>query len=136
MRGARITRVTTYYLCDLFYILNDYVRFSLHGCEIALHWLPQRITNPLGADETRINTDENRGCGTTVAQTKEVIKKRLLTTKEAATYLGMSDWSIRQLVKSGRLPVVSGCEECNWKFDVHDLDEFIENNKQWNGDGQ
>lgn len=74
-----------------------------------------------------------------MAQTKEVrqtIKKRLLTTKEAATYLGTSDWSIRQLVHSGRLPVVSGCEECNWKFDVHDLDEFIENNKQLNGDGQ
>lgn len=71
-----------------------------------------------------------------MTQAKAVIAKRLLTTKEAATYLGMSDWSIRQLVHAGKLPVVSGCEECNWKFDVHDLDEFIGNNKQWNGDGQ
>ena len=69
-----------------------------------------------------------------MAQVKTAIAKRLLTTKEAATYLGMSDWSIRQLARAGKLPVVSGCEECNWKFDVHDLDEFIENNKQWNGE--
>ena len=58
--------------------------------------------------------------------------KRLVTTKEAAKYLGMSGWSIRQLVRSGKLPIVSGCEECNWRFDVHDLDEYVENNKQWN----
>ncbi len=64
-------------------------------------------------------------------QTATLIK-RLVTTKEAAKYLGMSDWSIRQLVRSGKLPVVSGCEECNWRFDVHDLNEYVENNKQWN----
>jgi excisionase family DNA binding protein len=58
--------------------------------------------------------------------------KRLVTTKEAAKYLAMSDWSIRQLVRLGKLPIVSGCEECNWRFDVRDLDEYVDSNKQWN----
>ena len=63
----------------------------------------------------------------------ETVRKRLLTTKEAAQYLGVSTWSIGQLVHGGKLPVVRGCEECNWKFDVHDLDRWIEENKEQKG---
>jgi len=74
--------------------------------------------------------------GSQRVQQAAALVKRLVTTKEAAQYLGMSDWSIRQLVRSGKLPVVSGCEECNWRFDVHDLNEYVDNNKQWNADGE
>lgn len=63
----------------------------------------------------------------------ETVRKRLLTTKEAAQYLGVSTWTIRRLVQEGKLPVVSGCEECNWRFDVRDLDHWIEQNKELKG---
>jgi len=57
-------------------------------------------------------------------------KRRLLRTREAAEYLGLSEWSIRQRVQNGELPVVRGCEECNWQFDVCDLDAYIVQHRQ------
>lgn len=56
--------------------------------------------------------------------------KRLLRTKEAARYLGMSPWSLRQEVNKGELHFVSSGENTSsWKFDVGDLDAWIERHK-------
>jgi hypothetical protein len=57
-------------------------------------------------------------------------KRRLLRTREAAEYLGLSAWSVRQLVQNGRLPVVRGCDECNLQFDVCDLDAYVAQHRQ------
>lgn len=55
---------------------------------------------------------------------------RLLRTKEAAAYLSMSPWSLRQLVDRGELPFVScGDNTSAWRFDIRDLDRFIEQHK-------
>ena len=57
-------------------------------------------------------------------------KRRLLRTRAAAEYLGKSVWSIRQLVQSGELPIVRGCDECNWHFDICDLDRYINEHRE------
>jgi excisionase family DNA binding protein len=49
--------------------------------------------------------------------------KRLLSVKEAAFYLGLSTWSIRDLIGDGSLPVVPyGRRKL---LDRKDLDQFI-----------
>lgn len=34
------------------------------------------------------------------------LQRRLIRTKEAATYLSMSDWKLRRLIQEGAFPVV------------------------------
>ena len=53
------------------------------------------------------------------------IMPRLLKTKEAARYLGRSEWSFRPMVQNGELPMVG-----RWTFDIKDLDEWIMRNKR------
>jgi Helix-turn-helix domain len=55
---------------------------------------------------------------------------RLVRTSEAARYLALSPWSLRRLVQTGALPIVSSCDVCNWRFDVRDLDAWVERNKR------
>jgi excisionase family DNA binding protein len=56
-----------------------------------------------------------------------VMQPRLLKTKHAARYLGMSPWALRQLVSSGDIPFISsGDRTSSWKFDIRDLDAWIE----------
>jgi len=53
--------------------------------------------------------------------------RRLLRTKEAAHYLGMSPWSLRQMVERRELPYISSGDNTSaWRFDIHDLDRWIE----------
>ena len=57
------------------------------------------------------------------------MSKRLYTLKEAAEYLGRSEWSMRELIYSGKIQVVR-CEDCRKIFvDILDLMEFVERNK-------
>jgi excisionase family DNA binding protein len=55
--------------------------------------------------------------------------KRLYTLKEAAEYLGRSEWSTRELIWAGRIPVVK--EEGSRKIflDILDLIDFVDRNK-------
>ena len=53
--------------------------------------------------------------------------KRLYNLKEAAEYLGRSEWSMRELQWKGALPVVRDGRRIY--FDVKDLDRYIESNK-------
>ena len=65
---------------------------------------------------------------------------RLLDLKSAATYLGLSYWTVRDLVLAGRLPSVkipcprSGDGRTIRRIleDRHDLDDFIEQSKEIN----
>jgi excisionase family DNA binding protein len=59
--------------------------------------------------------------------TREDIKKRLFTAKEAALYLGRSVHAIRELQWDGLLPAVKVGRRIH--FDVLDLDKFIEQHK-------
>jgi len=55
--------------------------------------------------------------------------KRLYTLKEAAEYLGRSEWGVRDLIWKHTIPVVKqqGCRKMY--LDINDLDVFIEKNK-------
>jgi molybdopterin-guanine dinucleotide biosynthesis protein A len=43
--------------------------------------------------------------------TTATLQRRLIRTKEAATYLSMSDWKLRRLIQEGTFPVVQDHEE-------------------------
>ena len=57
----------------------------------------------------------------------EKLKKRLMTIKEAAIYLGRPVWAIRSLIWAGTLPFVKTGRI--YYFDIMDIDEFIDKNK-------
>ena len=54
--------------------------------------------------------------------------KRLFTLKEGATYLGRTQWGMRELIWSGQIPVVRNQGGRKIFIDVLDMDAFI--NKQ------
>ena len=57
------------------------------------------------------------------------LPKRLLRTKEAARYLGMSPGKLRHLTQCGELPIIQHDEHSPWLYDLHDLDAHIEKSK-------
>jgi len=56
------------------------------------------------------------------------VVKRLYTIAEAAIFLGRSTWSVRRLIWRGQLPTVRAGRRVH--IDVHDMNRFIESNKQ------
>jgi len=64
--------------------------------------------------------------------------RRLLDVRSAALYLGVSSWTLRDLVNAGRLPRIrlplADDKECRRLLvDVHDLDRLIESAKETPG---
>jgi len=57
---------------------------------------------------------------------RQTSNARGLKTSAAAAYLGISPWSLRQLVYRREIPVIRGR---HWLFDRNDLDRFIEQSK-------
>ncbi len=55
--------------------------------------------------------------------------KRLYTLKEAAEYLGRSEWSMRELIWAGRIPVVRSEGGRKIFIDIEDLNHLIDQNK-------
>jgi excisionase family DNA binding protein len=55
--------------------------------------------------------------------------KRLYTLKEAAMYLGRSDWGMRELIWSGKIPVVKPDGGRKIFIDIMDLNNYVEVNK-------
>jgi len=55
--------------------------------------------------------------------------KRLYTLKEAAEYLGRSEWGMRELIWAGKIPVVKVEGGRKIFLDILDLMEFIDRNK-------
>jgi len=56
-------------------------------------------------------------------------QKRLYTLKDAAEYLGRSEWGIRELIWAGKIPVVRDEGGRKIFLDIEDLNEFINRNK-------
>jgi excisionase family DNA binding protein len=54
---------------------------------------------------------------------------RLLRSKAAAKYLGVSDWTIRKLAHQGEIRYIQLTPRSPMLFDVADLDDWIEQNK-------
>jgi excisionase family DNA binding protein len=57
------------------------------------------------------------------------MQRRLIRTKEAATYLSVSEWKLRRLIQDGAIPFVQDHENAPFLLDVRDLDAYIESNK-------
>ncbi len=58
------------------------------------------------------------------------ITRRLLRTKEAAVYLGMSPGKLRRLTQCGELAIIQHDDCSPWLYDIHDLDSHIEKSKR------
>jgi excisionase family DNA binding protein len=56
-------------------------------------------------------------------------RKRLYTLKEAAEYLGRSEWSMREIIWAGEIPVVKREGGRKIFLDILDLMAFIDRNK-------
>jgi excisionase family DNA binding protein len=48
---------------------------------------------------------------------------RLLRTKQAAQYIGVSEWKLRQMVYNGEIAVIRGKY---WTFDIKALEKWID----------
>jgi len=60
-----------------------------------------------------------------------VIPPRLVKTRQAAEYLGISQWKLRNLVQQGLLLFIEdGGVTSPWRFDVRDLDAYIEKSRR------
>ena len=64
-------------------------------------------------------------------RTRESLAARLLRTKDAARYLGMSAGQIRRLIQDGVLPVIKNGtgEHAPFLLDIRDLDSYIDRTK-------
>jgi excisionase family DNA binding protein len=58
------------------------------------------------------------------------ITPRILKTKQAAHYLNVSAWKLRNLVQAGEIAAIIGEGTAAWLFDREDLDGWIERRKQ------
>jgi len=63
----------------------------------------------------------------------EQVLKRLYSVREAARYLGVSPWSVRNLQRLRTLPYLRQGRRV--LFDIQDLEQYIENNKTEVHDG-
>ena len=61
---------------------------------------------------------------------KQTAMPRLLKTNDAAAYLGLSAWKLRNLVQTGEISYIAGDGTSPWLFDKQELDQWIENRKQ------
>lgn len=59
--------------------------------------------------------------------------KRLYTIKEAATYLGRGQDSLRELIYAGELPVIQRGDRGKQWLDIEDLNSWIDHNKNYEG---
>ena len=57
------------------------------------------------------------------------VPKRLLTIKEAAQYLSLSVYSVREMIWSGVLPYIKRQGGRKYLLDIRDLDAFIDSQK-------
>ncbi len=105
-------------------------RFSRSGLLIRRGLLP--IDNRLCISGLhRIDQDVTRLCLTQTLGMKTQLHppRRLLRTKEAARYLGMSPGKLRHLTQGGELPIIQHDERAPWLYDLRDLDDHIEKSK-------
>jgi hypothetical protein len=73
------------------------------------------------------NQPRKNGQSQSINETGNPLGKRLYTLKEAARYLGRSEWGMRELIWGRKIPVVR--EKLKIYLDINDLDEFVRRNK-------
>jgi excisionase family DNA binding protein len=61
---------------------------------------------------------------------KASVAPRGLKTNEAAAYLGVSPWKLRNLVQAGEISYIAGDGTSPWLFDKQELDHWVETRKQ------
>lgn len=54
-------------------------------------------------------------------------RKRLYTIKEAAVYLGRTDWGLREMIWAGKISVIRDGRRI--LLDIADMDEWINRNR-------
>jgi len=78
-------------------------------------------------------TNTNNRINKTVKKTRGIsypLSPRLLPLKQAAEYLGLTVWSIRERIWAGDIPVVQFPGGRKQFIDTKDIDKFIERNKR------
>lgn len=55
--------------------------------------------------------------------------QRLYSVRDAAVYLGRTAWGVRELIWSGKLPVIKAGRGGKQYIDVLDMDAYIDKNK-------
>jgi excisionase family DNA binding protein len=58
------------------------------------------------------------------------ITPRMLKTKQAAHYLSVSAWKLRNIVQAGEIACIISDGTSPWLFDIRDLDKWIERLKR------
>ena len=64
---------------------------------------------------------------------RSALGRRLVRTRDAAAYLALSEWKIRELVRDGELPYIDDGKAGPWRFDLRDLDAYVEKHRQKGG---
>jgi hypothetical protein len=65
-----------------------------------------------------------------VTKTQGIAYPRLLPLKDAASWLGLTVWAMRERIWSGQIPVVQFQGGRKQYIDTHDLEAFIQTNKR------
>jgi len=78
----------------------------------------------------QLHPSENRKRNCAGRKRPSTDAKRLLKTQDAAEYLSISAWKLRNLVQSGEIPCILGDGTTPWLFDRRDLDSWIDRWKQ------
>jgi excisionase family DNA binding protein len=61
----------------------------------------------------------------------DAIPPCLVKTKQAAEYLAISAWKLRNLVQQGLIPYIEdGGGTSPWRFDIRDLDAYVERSRR------
>ena len=58
------------------------------------------------------------------------IKPRVLKTRQAAQYLSISAWKLRNLVQAGEVACIMSDGTSPWLFDIQDLNDWTERHKR------
>jgi excisionase family DNA binding protein len=58
------------------------------------------------------------------------ITPRVLKTRQAARYLAISAWKLRNIVQAGEIACIISDGTSPWLFDIHDLNDWIERHKR------
>jgi hypothetical protein len=65
----------------------------------------------------------------TAQRITDPIRPRLLPLKDAANYIGLTVWAMRERIWAGEIPVVRFPGGRKMFIDVHDIEDFIQQNK-------
>jgi hypothetical protein len=69
--------------------------------------------------------------GITINKTAQrITNPRLLPLKDAAQWLGLTIWAMRERIWAGQIPVVQFPGGRKQYIDIQDLEAFIQNNKR------